>query len=372
MAGSVRVRTASDAQPVPMLMEEPQATVRVEPASYGSPEEWIKVNPEQTGFYRVRYTPEELSKLTAPIQNLVLPPTDRLGIQNDAYALARAGHIPATQFLSIAEAYRNETDASVCADLAFNLGAVDVLLRDEPFYPKSQAFGRSIFQPIAAAISWDPRPGEGPLDSLLRSTALAQLGGYEDEDTLREGGARFARYLEARANVHPDIRGVVLRLAAMRGDRSTYDTMWDLKKNADLPEEEIRLLGALAGFESQELLTETLARSLSDDVRVHDTISVVAAVAANRHGRSLAWEFIKDNWEEFDRRYGEGGFGLMRLVAIPSIFTTPEAQEDVERFFRDHPVPAADRTIRQTLERIQINIAWLERNRTDLAAWFVG
>ena len=52
------------------------------------------------------------------------------------------------------------------------------------------------------------------------------------------------------------------------------------------------------------------------------------------------------------------------------LFTTAEMSEDVERFFTDHPAPAAERSIRQSLERIQINIAWLNRNRTELAARF--
>ena len=57
---------------------------------------------------------------------------------------------------------------------------------------------------------------------------------------------------------------------------------------------------------------------------------------------------------------------LMQLVSFTSAFTTEEKREDVERFFRDHPAPAAERTIQQSLERIRINIAWLERNRDDL------
>ena len=369
----VSVRTASDAQPVSLLMEERQATARVRPASYGSPDEWIKVNPLQTGFYRVKYPPEELAKLTAPIRNLVLPAADRLGIQNDAYALARAGHIPATDFLTIAEAYTNESDASVCADLAANLSGLDTLLWDEPYYAGFQVFARGIFQPIGTRIAWDARPGEGHLDALLRSTVLSQLGAYEDEDTLKEARSRFTGYVEDRASVDPDIRGVVLALTAKRGDRSTYDTMWDLQTRASLEEEKLRLLVALCRFQQPELLEEMLERSLSEEeVRVHDTIAVVASVAGNRRGRDLAWEFLKANWGEFDRRYGEGGFALMRLVSITSGFTTPERHDEVERFFRDHPAPAAERSIRQSLERIRLNIAWLERNRDDLAKWFVG
>ena len=62
----------------------------------------------------------------------------------------------------------------------------------------------------------------------------------------------------------------------------------------------------------------------------------------------------------------------MRLVSMTSGFTTEERREDVERFFADHPTPAAERSIRQSLERIRLNIAWLDRNRDDLAKWLVG
>jgi len=40
------------------------------------------------------------------------------------------------------------------------------------------------------------------------------------------------------------------------------------------------------------------------------------------------------------------------------------------RFFAEHPVPAAERTIRQALERVRLNIKWLEQNRQELTDWF--
>ena len=62
----------------------------------------------------------------------------------------------------------------------------------------------------------------------------------------------------------------------------------------------------------------------------------------------------------------------MRLVSLTSGFTTMEMRDDVERFFTDHPVPGAERTVRQSLERIQLNAAWLDKNRDELGNWFVG
>ena len=112
---------------------------------------------------------------------------------------------------------------------------------------------------------------------------------------------------------------------------------------------------------------------LTPEVRTQDTVSLVSVVAGNIHGGTeLAWEHVKSNWAEFDRRYGTGGFALMRLVGITGGFTTPEARRDVEEFFQANPAPAASRGIKQSLERIELNIRWLERNREDLAQWLAS
>lgn len=333
---------------------------------------WTKLNPEQTGFYRVRYASVDLQRLVEPIRSKTLTPIDRLGIQNDAFALSRAGIIPATDFLTVAEAYREEDNAPVCADLSSNLGGLDNLLSDEAYYGNFQAFSRSIFQEVAAQVGWDAKPNETHMDALLRSTVLSHVGSSDDEGALREAAARFATYSNDPASVSPDIRGIVFRLAAKRGGRSEYDTMWELRADAPLQEEKVRFLYGLTSFEDKALLEETLNRSLGDEVRVHDTVGVITMVAGNTQGRNLAWQFMKDNWPELDRRYGEGGFAIMRLVGIASAFTTMEMYDDVERFFTDNPAPGAARTISQALERIRLNAAWLERNRDELSDWFVG
>ena len=332
--------------------------------------EWFKVNPDQTGFYRVNYTDADWERLAPAIAARALPATDRLGIQNDAYALSRAGLLPVTRFLTLADAYRNETDASVWSDLATNLREIEGLIAEEPYLESYRAFGRRLFAAAAHRSGWAAQPGEGHLDSLLRSTVLSQAGVYGDPDILAQAQTQFEAYQQDPANVRPDLRGVVFSLVAQQGDRALYDRIWELERAADLHEEKIRLLMSLARFQQPELLRETLDRALTDDVRLQDTIFVVSAVAANHRGRKLAWDFLKEKWDEFDRRYGSGGFGLMRLVAITNAFTSTAMRDDVAAFFAEHPTPAAERTIRQALERIALNAAWLERNREELGRHF--
>ena len=345
------------------------ATGTVEVASPAQPD-WFKVNPDQTGFYRVNYTDTDRERLASLVADRTLPATDRLGIQNDAFALSRAGLLPVTRFLALAESYQDETDASVWSDLATNLREIESLIADEPYLGAYHAFGRRLFGPAAQRSGWEARPGEGHLDSLTRSTVLSQAGVYGDPAIIAQAQELFAAYQSDPSNVRPDLRGVVFSLVAQSGDRAVYDRMWELERAAELHEEKIRFLISMARFQQEELLRETLERSLTDDVRLQDTIFVVTAVAANNQGRNFAWDFLKEQWEEFDRRYGGGGFGLMRLVSITNHFTTNEQRDDVEAFFDAHPTPAAERTIRQALERIALNVAWLDRNRDELALYF--
>ena len=336
----------------------------------GSGDGWVKLNPLQTGFFRVNYSTEDWQRLVPAIESLELHATDRLGVQNDAYALSRAGLLPVTQFLSLAQAYKNEGDASVWSDLASNLRDIEQLISDEAIHPAYQGFAREIFGPAARKIGWEPKPGEGHLDALLRSTVLSQAGSYHDPGVTAQASERFQKYLQDRETLAPNLRGVVFALAAQSGGKDVYDQIWGLEGETDLAEEKIRLLMSLTRFQRPELLNSTLADSLSAKVRSQDSITLVAGVAANPKGRDLAWEFVKDNWAEFDRRYGGGGFGLMRLVSICSHFNSQEKADEVDSFFAEHPAPAAERTIRQALERVRLNIKWLEQNRQELTDWF--
>ncbi len=333
---------------------------------------WAKVNAGQTGFYRVNYTADEWARLTEAVRRRELPAVDRLGLQADAWALVRAGYLPATQFLSLVEAYRDETDATVWGDLSGCLYGLENLMLELPVLPKLDAFGQHLFSDIYAKVGWDPKPGEGHLDSLLRSTVLAATTGYGDPAAVAEARARFDRYVQDPASLIPDLRGVVIGTVGQEGDAATYDMLWQHYLRADLQEEKLRFLRALTRFKQPELLRETLNRTLGPDVRIQDSVTIIGGVAANRIGRPIAWEFVKAKWDEIDRRYGSGGFGIMSLVGLTGGFTSLARAADVEAFFAEHPAPSAARTIQQSLERIRLNAAWIDRNRAPLEAWFAG
>ena len=59
----------------------------------------------------------------------------------------------------------------------------------------------------------------------------------------------------------------------------------------------------------------------------------------------------------------------MRLVSITSGFASNEDYEDVKQFFKANAAPAAERSVRQSLERIRLNTNWITFNDSVLDKW---
>jgi puromycin-sensitive aminopeptidase len=330
---------------------------------------WLKLNAGQTGFFRVAYNESEWDRLKKAITTQSLAPIDRLGLQDDAYALVKAGHMPATVFLSLAEAFLGETDAIVWGDLAANLRGLEAMLVGTPHLSAFHGYARGLFTRIAGNVGWDAQPDEEHLDAILRSVVIGSYGSYGDSDTLDEGYRRFDAHASGVKIIPPDIRGVAFSLVSQIADRTTYDTLWRLEKEAVLHEEKVRILGALTRTHDKALLSDLLERSMTDDVRAQDTPLVIVQAANNTEGRDLTWEFVKENWHELDRRYGQGGFAIMRIVGIAAGFSSLEREEEVRKFFETHPAPSAARTLQQVLESIRLNKRWLDLNLDSVGSW---
>jgi len=370
----VRIARAGNPKVTKFLMEGKSATRSVGPGRRRAADDWIKVNAGQSGFCRVNYPREEWDRLRRAVAARELDPSDRLGLQNDAYALTRAGYLPATTFLEVTSAYDNEDDATVWRTISESLLGFETLIADQPYLEGFCDYARNLFRSVGARVGWEPRPKEGHLDALRRATVLGRLGHYGDPVVLDEASARFQRYLKEPKSLHPNLRALVYGLVAQQADESTYELLWDLQRKAILNEEKVRILVALTKAKRPDLLRETLDRSLSKEVRSQDAVIMITSVATSRPGagRDLAWSFIKDHWAELYRRYAPSGFLIRRLVQVQEAFTTPKQAWDVEAFFRAHNAPEVRRTVAQVAEKIRVNATWIEHNGKDLARWFRG
>ena len=147
-----------------------------------------------------------------------------------------------------------------------------------------------------------------------------------------------------------------------------FEALAAAAQNATSPEEHYRYLFALTSFEDPALVQRALEYTLSPELRSQDTALYLSSFFASDSQRARAWEFTKQHWTELEPKITIS-LGDVNLVGSLSSFCSAEARDDIAAFFKNHQLPAAGRTVRQTLERINNCVETRQRQQQPLATW---
>ncbi|KAK9099439.1 hypothetical protein Syun_026484 [Stephania yunnanensis] len=331
---------------------------------------WIKLNVNQTGFYRVKYDDELSSRLRYAIEGNFLSAADRFGILDDSFALCMACKLSLCSLLSLLSAYREEVEYTVLSRLISVSSKITKIVADAvpELLGYVKQFFINIFQHPAEKLGWEPRQGESHLDALLRGEIMTALAIFGHDDTQNEAVKRFCAFLEYRntALLPPDTRkaayvAVMQRVSA--SDRWGYEARLRVYRESDLSQEKTRVLSSLTNCPDPDIVLEALDFSLSSEVRSQDAVFGLAAVS--KEGCDTAWKWLKDNWDQIVKIYGNG-FLISRFVsAVVSPFSSHEKAAEVEEFFASRSKTSIERTLKQSLERVRINANWVRSVREE-------
>jgi puromycin-sensitive aminopeptidase len=356
---------AGESQPRYALLRARSAIWRA-PASAA----WIKLNTGQSGFYRTAYAPSQLAALVAALAGRQLPSLDALGLLDDVFALAQAGHLRTSQALDVLNNCRRYTDYHLWLTIAGSLQAIERLLPPGATQRQLWQVGHALIAAQARQLGWEAQAEEGHLQALLRALLLGRMGHYQDAATMAEARRRFQAFARG-SELAPNLRSAVYGIVAEHGGRREYAQLLALYRRSPLQEERVRVLRALTQSQQPALIRRTLTLALSPHVRRQDAYVLLGGFGGNRAGRPIAWAFVKTHWPELVRRYASGGLNLMTRIVEGAAggFTSASALADVSRFFAVHPVPGTERAMQRTLEHIRLSGRWARRDQADIARW---
>jgi aminopeptidase N len=173
--------------------------------------------------------------------------------------------------------------------------------------------------------------------------------------------------LDNPGSVDSEMAGGAFGLAALNGDAAFYDRVMAALKNPKSPEEYYMYLFTLPQFSDQKLLLRTLDFAISPDVRSQDALQVITSVMGNPDGQQLAWDFIRQHWPEIEK--AGGPFASAQVVGATSVFCDAGKRDQVTEFFSAHKVAAAERTYKQSIERINNCVDLKSQQEAKLASW---
>ncbi len=330
------------------------------------PVEWALVNAGGHGFYRVRYAPDLLRKLTRRLPHLV--PVDRFNLINDAWAATVAGLMPLRDYLDLTTQFRGETDRNVWTVLIGSFAYLNRILAPD-LRSKWEALVRDRLSPAVERLGFIPEPEEGELVRQLRADLIRAIGTLGNDAAVQTEARKLYQHArEEAAAVDPNLLPALIAILAHAGGEPEYGEFVEKFRTAKTPQEEQRYLYALAGFRHVDLSIRTLEKTINGEVRTQDAPFLARALLTSVHAREAAWTFVKANWETLERQFPAKS-GLRRMCEGITALATPELEADVREFFTSRQITLGGKTLEQYLEQLHVAVVFREREGPALEAY---
>ena len=327
-------------------------------------EKWIKLNFRQKGLYRVRYEGALLERLGAAIRDGELDGIDAWGVESDLFSLARSGRMMATDYLDFVRRYCFDCGYPLSSTLLGHLSWLYGTLYTTELAPAAREPLVEYSRLLLGRLGMERRAGEKNVDTMLRGSALLNLGLADDAETVAMSNHLFDDFMEGGADIDKNLRGAVYKIAAWTGGEDVFGKLVAEYRKETIIDEKMRLLGALGFFRELPLLSRALSFALSKDVRYQDVFYVPGNASGNPLAAGLLWKWTSGNWKKLMARYPAGLNILNSFVSYMSAQSTGSARREIAAFFarKSNLRKDFEPELRRTLERIDTNIRFMRKN----------
>ncbi|CAH1757417.1 826_t:CDS:10 [Entrophospora sp. SA101] len=312
--------------------------------------EFLQLNANETGVYRVAYTPERLKKLGKAVENGLLSTSDRIGLVADNGALSMSGYIKTSSLLSFLKEFDNEDKYIVWCEISTQISNLFLAWfeQPDPIHEALLSFRRQLISKLVNTVTWEFSEGEDYLTTMFRTFIIGFAGKSGYPEIVKEARRRFdllTKHNDESA-IHPNIRGTVFDIVLKYGGgEEEFNAIIDIYRKTTIPDQKIIVLASLGSVVQPELIQRSLDFAISDEVKEQDIIYSFSGYA-----KSVVL------------------FGHVIKFCISS-FASEEDIKDIESFFKDKDCKNFARPLQQSLESIRINAAWVNRDADDVKQW---
>ncbi|ODQ81228.1 hypothetical protein BABINDRAFT_33484 [Babjeviella inositovora NRRL Y-12698] len=333
------------------------------------PANFIKLNKDSVGVYRVSYTPELFSNITANIETLNAK--DKVGLIADAASCAKAGLSATSTLLKLAKALSGESEFVVWSELINRVGEITSTWyqQPEPVQKALNKFARELYGPASAKIGYEVAETDGFLTLQLRAKLMLAAGLAGVPEVVAFARKTFDSYARGE-KIHPSLRIAVFStvLAADTVTAADFDlVLKEVLTPSSLDGREIALQSL--GCTNTAVLGNKAVTLLSD-VPTMDAHYLSVSLAANTDARHLLWDYFAANYDALYKAMSTNMVVLDRFVKVSlGSFADIKEEEKIRAFFEGKDTNGFQRSLSQILNKISGNAIWVNKDAGDVEAW---
>jgi puromycin-sensitive aminopeptidase len=325
------------------------------------------VNAGGSGTYRVRYHGPLFEQISSNLNSLTA--LERFNVVSDTWAATLARVSPLDDFLSLARSLASEPDPNVWGVVIGAISMLDLAVAPEDRQALEDLVGE-LFVPELERLGFEPKAGEPPEISRARSAFISVLGTVGVDGSVRSRAkAAFTAAEAGGAPLPADTTEAILQVVAYSGGRAEFDAMREHYTHPIDPIDQARHMFAMSFIRDLDLAAE-LREMCRSEIRTQDAPSVLRVLLGGTATGPSTWDFIAKHWDELRDRFPTHSVpsmlgGLPRLADIDAEGNHVLART-VRAFLLEHPLGGHQRAIDQQLERLAVNVGFVQEQRPTL------
>ncbi|XP_061480498.1 aminopeptidase Q [Rhineura floridana] len=293
-----------------------------------SEHDWIILNVNMTGYYRINYDQTHWRRLAKVLENdpKAIPVVNRLQLMADAFQLRRSGYTEYNTPLYLTKYLEKEDDILVwnmaLSELeVYNWG---LIWNDYELYPVLKKYILPRISPIYHHYAYLLRQSfevlEADFHTLRIENILKTACWFGLRDCLDLASEIFTKWMNDPSHQVPVFISKTIHCYGIQvGSEKEWDFAWKIYKENDtrLTGNNYDIFSAMSCTHEPWLLQRFLQYILNDSIISPDLVSeAIGNVANSKAGHWIAWKFVTDNWSNLYNRCGYGAlYAFMDTVS---------------------------------------------------------
>lgn len=343
---------------VPALLTQKEVTLEY-PA-----DQPLRLNVGDSAHFITHYDESLFAKRISELKEGKLSPLDRVQLLHEQTLLARGGVVSTATLIPLLDAYRDETTEPVWDIISLAIGELKKFVE-----PNTEAENklRKLAGDLARRqydrLGWEPKPDESESDAKLRTTVTSLMIYSQDKEALETAKSLYdAHSLE---DLTPELRPLVIGATVRHFGNDTLITkLIDAYRTTPSSDIQQDIASGLTSTKDAAVIGRLLSLITdADTIRHQDVTHWFVWLIRNRDGRTLTWQWLRDNWAWIESTFGsDKSYDDFPRYAAGALVTRKEQTEYNDFFTPLMAKPALTRIITIGMSEIEGRVTLIERD----------
>nr|XP_033323078.1 uncharacterized protein LOC117218638 [Megalopta genalis] len=341
--------------------------------------DWIIVNKQQTGYYRVNYEKQIWEKLTRYLLTdfKKIHPINRAQLIDDALNLARKNFTSYSTALNLTLYLHNETDYIPWMTTFRNLDFLNKMISTSEHYQIFKDYIKYIMQGITKDVKYEATSEEEDHPTkILRANAAKWACKADVKECVDYANEHFQMWLnDDKHLLDADLKTNILCTGLKTANKTVWETVLTRLANSTYDKDERNsLLGVMGCSQKREILESLISEALKSNPNIDLDVAVGAIVSNNQILKNtssvrIVLDKLKQEYKNIMKLDNGNKMIQSSIASVANALVNEDDIIEMHKFIANAGIKAD--VLSSAMEKSSRNLVWTTDYKSTVERWLV-